>query len=118
MVGWSDRGCLRGAEIMTYTELLEETAIKKREALAELNAALKGPAGFLVEAEIKKDPGNVAWFFLAMDFCKKLAEHIDEFMNEGEDVTLEVCQIYMAYEDGDENLYDYLPTEARLFDTE
>ena len=118
MVGWSDGGCLRGAEIMTYTELLEKTAIKKREALAELNAALKGPAGFLVEAEIKKDPGKAAWFFLAMDFCKKLAEHIDEFMNEGEDVTLEVCQIYMAYEDGDENLYDYLPTEARLFDTE
>lgn len=103
---------------MTYRELLEETAIKKQKALAELNAALKGPAGFLVEAEIKKNPGKVAWAFLARDFCEKLAEHIDEFMDEGGDVTHEACQIYMAYEDGDRGLYEYLPTEARLFDTE
>ena len=103
---------------MTYEELLKETADKKREILADLNTALKGPCDFLVEAEIKKKPGVVAWFLLAKEFCEKLAEHIDEFMNEGEDVTLEVCQIYMAYEDGDENLYEYLPTEARLFDTE
>ena len=101
---------------MTYRELLEETAIKKREALAELNAALKGLAGFLVEAEIKKNPGKVAWAFLARDFCEKLAEHIDEFMDE--DTAHEAMEIYMAYEDGDRGLYDYLPTEARLFDME
>ena len=45
---------------MTYEELLKETAVRKREALAELQAALKGPAGFLVDAEIKRNPGNVA----------------------------------------------------------
>ena len=103
---------------MTYAELLKETAEKKRQALADLNAALKEPAGFLVGAEIKKKPGSVAWFALAQEFCEALAEHIDEFMEEGEDVAREVMQIYMAYEDGDKDLYEYLPTEARLFDPE
>ena len=103
---------------MIYEELLKKTAAKKRQTLADLNAALKGPAGFLVEAEIKKKPGNVAWFALAQEFCEALAEHIDEFMNEDEDTAREVMQIYMAYEDGDEDLYEYLPTEARLFDPE
>ena len=37
---------------MTYEELLEETAARKREIIADLDAVLKGPAGFLVEAEI------------------------------------------------------------------
>ena len=103
---------------MTYEELLKKTAAKKRETIADLNAALKGPAGFLVKAEIEKKPGNVAWFALAQEFCEKLAEHIDEFMDEGEDTAHEVMQIYMAYEDGDKDLYEYLPTEARLFDAE
>lgn len=101
---------------MTYDELLKETAVKKRKAIAEINAALKGSCGFLIEAEIKKDPGKVAWHYLAREFCEKLAEHIDEFMQEGDDIAQEVGNIYMAYEDGDSDLYSYLPVEAQLFE--
>lgn len=101
---------------MTYEELLKETAARKRKILLDLNAALKGPAGFLVEAEIKRSPGKAAWFILAKDFCEKLAEHVDEFMDEDEDTARETMEIYMAYEDDDEDLYELLPTEARLFD--
>ena len=101
---------------MTYEELLKETAVRKRKILADLDTALKGPAGFLAEAEIKKDPGKAAWFILAKDFCEKLAEHIDGFMDEDESAAQKAMEIYMAYEDGDEGLYELLPTEARLFD--
>ena len=101
---------------MTYEELLKETAARKRGVLAGTDAALKGPAGFLVEAEIKKDPGKADWFILAKDFCEKLVEHIDEFMDEDEDTSREAMEIYMAYEDGGEGLYDLLPAGARLFD--
>lgn len=105
---------------MTYNELLAETATKKRDAIAELNAALKGPCGFLIKAEIEKDPGKVAWSYLARDFCKKLAEHIDEFIEQAGGVDTmearEIGDIYMAYEDGRSDLYDYLPVEAQLFE--
>ena len=101
---------------MPYDELLKETAARKRSVLAGIDAALKGPAGFLVEAEIKKDPGKAAWFILAKEFCEKLAEHIDEFMDEDESTAQEAMEISMVYEDGGEGLYDLLPTEARLFD--
>ena len=101
---------------MTYEELLKETAARKQGVLAGIDAALTGPAGFLVEAEIKKDPGKAAWFILAKDFCEKLAEHIGGFMDEDESTAQEAMEIYMAYEDGDECLYEPLPTEARLFD--
>lgn len=103
---------------MTYNELLKETAEKKRKVIAEINSALKGPCGFLVKAEIEKYPGKVAWHYLAREFCEKLAEHIDEFMEEIEDVAREVGEIYMAYEDGDSNIYSYLPIEAQLFEEE
>lgn len=103
---------------MTYNELLRETAEKKRKAISEINSALKGPCGFLVKAEIEKDPGKVAWHYLAKEFCEKLAEHIDEFMEEDEDVAREAGNIYMAYEDGDSDLYSYLPVEAQLFERE
>jgi len=103
---------------MRYDELLKETAKKKKEAIADLNAALKGPCGFLMKAEIEKDPGKAAWSFLAKEFCETLAEHIDEFINEGEDVAREAGNIYMAYEDGDKDLYSYLPVEAQLFEKE
>ena len=107
---------------MTYKELLEVTAEKKRKALADLDAALKGPTGFLVKAEIERDPGTAAWAFLAREFCETLAEHVGEFIDQSGGLdTPEACEvgeIYMAYEDGDENLYDYLPVEARLFDQE
>lgn len=106
---------------MTYKELLEATAEKKRKAIADLNAALKGPAGFLVKAEIERDPGKLAWAVLAREFCETLAEHVDELIEQAGGDALEaheVMEIYMAYEDGNEDLYDYLPVEARLFDEE
>lgn len=95
---------------MTYNELLREMAKKKRKDIAEINSALKGPCGALVKAEIERDP--------AREFCEKLAEHIDEFMEEGEDVAREVGEIYMAYEDGDRDIYSLLPVEAQLFERE
>ena len=106
---------------MTYKELLEITAEKKRKAIAELNAALKGPTGFLVKAEIERNPGKVAWAVLAREFCETLAEHVDELIEQAGGDTLEaheVMEIYMAYEDGNEDIYDYLPVEAQLFDEE
>ena len=105
---------------MTYNELLAETATKKRDAIAELNAALKGPCGFLIKAEIEKDPGKVAWSYLARDFCEKLADHIDELIEQAGGVDAiearEIGDIYMAYEDGCSDLYDHLPVEAQLFE--
>ena len=100
---------------MTYSELLNSTAEKKRTAIRELNAAMKGDAGFLVKAEIQCDPGAAAWAYLAREFCETLAEHIDELAAEMED-NPEIFNIYSAYMDGDTDLYSYLPTEARLFD--
>lgn len=104
---------------MTYAELLEETHKKKRQAIIDINTALKGPCGFLIEAEIKKDPGKVAWSYLAREFCEKLAEHIDEFIEQAGGVdsfeAREVGNIFMAYENGDSDLYDLLPIEAQLF---
>lgn len=73
---------------------------------------------FSVKAELERDPGKVAWHYLAREFCEKFVEHIDEFMEEGEDVAREVAEIYMAYEDGDSDLYNCLPIEAQLFEKE
>lgn len=107
---------------MTYDELLEITAEKKRKAVAQLNAALKGPLGFLMEAEIKKNPGSVAWLFLAKEFCETLADHIEEFLEQTGNIdsfdAREIGDIYVAYENSEPYLYDILPTEARLFDDE
>ncbi len=104
---------------MTYQDLLTITARKKAEAIKNLNKALEGPCGFLVRAEIKRDPGSVAWSFLAREFCETLAEHISEFFDQdGADspVAYEYGAIYMAYEDSDPDLYDMLPVEAQLFE--
>ncbi len=103
---------------MTYSELLKETAAKKRDAIAGINKALTGPAGFLVKAEIQRNPGGLAWYALAQWFVEQLAEHIDEFIEEGEDVAREVIEIYESYEDGDSDLYQILPIEAQLFEKE
>ena len=104
---------------MTYDDLLKATAEKKRAAIAELNAALKGPGGFLVKAEIERKPGSVAWLWLAKDFCETLAQHVGEFIEQTGDVdsleAREIGAIYMAYEDDDPDLYDLLPLEAQLF---
>ena len=103
---------------MTYEELLRITAEKKKRAVKELNTAIK--TSFLARAELERKPGSVAWLWLAKDFCETLAEHIDEFLEQTGDIdsleAREIGSIYMAYEDGDPDLYEYLPTEARLFD--
>lgn len=104
---------------MTYQELLEATAVKKQDAIRKLNDSLSGDLGWLVRAEIEKDPGTIAWAMLAEDFCKTLAEHVSEFIDEyGMDSpeAREIGDIYMAYEDGRSDLYDMLPYEAQLFE--
>ena len=104
---------------MTYDELLRETAEKKRKALRDLNKALHGPAGFLCKAELEKNPGSVAWLWLAKEFCETLAEHVEDFIEQAGGVdspgAREIGDIYMAYEDSNPDLYDMLPVEAQLF---
>lgn len=104
---------------MTYEELLQETAEKKRTVTAQLNKAIKGPGGFLVKAEIERNPGSVAWLYLAKEFCEALAQHVEEFIQQTGDIdspeAREIGSIYMAYEDSDPDLYELLPVEAQLF---
>ena len=102
---------------MTYEDLLRETEQKKRKARKELNNALRGNTGFLVKAEIERDPGMVAWLWLAKDFCESVAAHIDEWVTDDpwDFQNRELSDIYMAYEDGREDLYELLPVEAQLF---
>lgn len=104
---------------MTYQELLQQSAQKKRAAIRELGQALKGPCGFLVKAEIERDPGAVAYHYLARWFCETLAEHVAEFIDQTGDIdsceAREIGDIYIAYEDSDPDLYDLLPVEAQLF---
>ena len=107
---------------MTYQELLKRTAEKKRKAIAELNKALAGDAGWLVKAEIERNPGGVAWLWLAEEFCMTLANHVGEFIEQTGDIdsleAREIGAIYMAYEDDDPELYSLLPVEAQLFTEE
>ena len=95
---------------------------KKRKVIAEINEALEGPCDFLVKSEIEKNPGSVAWHYLAREFCEKLAEHVDEFIEQVGGVNSieghEIGDIYMAYEDGNEDIYELLPVEAQLFAAE
>lgn len=102
---------------MTYDDLLRETAERKRKARADIKRALSGRAGFLAKAELDRDPGAVAWLWLAKDFCETLAEHIDEWMSDDpwDYRNRELADIYMAYEDGRSDLYELLPVEAQLF---
>jgi len=102
---------------MTYQELLAETAVKKQSAIKEINKALNSKAGFLVKAEIEKDPGSTAWIMLAKDFCEALAENFSEiYENADESERWEISNIYMAYEDSRPDLYYSLPYEAQLFE--
>lgn len=107
---------------MTYNDLLKETAIRKQKVIAEINAALKGPCGFLLEAEIKREPGKIAWHYLAKEFCEKLADHAGEFIDQAGGVNTfeahEIGDICMAYENDDSDLYSLLPIEAQLFEKE
>ena len=102
---------------MTYQDLLAKTEQRKREAIQQINAAMSGKAGFLCRAELERNPGAVAWLWLAKGFCEELAEHIGEWVsNDPWDMeSREIADIYMAYEDGAADLYDYLPVEAQLF---
>lgn len=101
---------------MTYSELLAITAEKKKKAIREMNSALRGKAGWLVEAEIKRNPGMVAWLWLAKEFCETLAENFDEIYSAADEGDRwEISDIYMGYEDDSEDLYDILPVEAQLF---
>ena len=105
---------------MTYQELLATTAERKKVAIRDINKAITGPAGFLAKAEIEKDPGKVAWSFLAAEFCETLADHVGEFIEQIGDIespaAREIAAIYMAYEDEDPDLYELLPVEAQLFE--
>lgn len=103
---------------MTYTELLRLTGERKLKAIKELSEGMAHPQlGFLCRAEIRKDPGKVAWLWLAESFCKTLAEHWDEVTASVDDDTRDdLIRIYMAYEDSDPYIYDLLPIEAQLFD--
>ena len=106
---------------MTYADLLKITAEKKAKAIRELNRSIRNPAsGFLVKAEIERNPGAVAYHWLAKEFCETLAEHVEEFIEQTGNVDSieahEIGSIYMAYEDSDPDLYDMLPVEAQLFD--
>lgn len=107
---------------MTYNDLLRNTAQRKQDAITELNKALNGPTGFLVKAEIEKNPGSVARAWLAKEFCEQLADHISEFIEQAGGVdsyeAREIFDIYVAYEDDDPDLYEKLPAEAQLFETE
>jgi len=104
---------------VTYDDLLKATSEKKQKAIAEINSALNGPCGFLIKAEIEKDPGMVAWHYLAREFCEILAEHVSEFIEQAggaySSEAREIGDIYMAYEDGAKDIYNYLPVEAQLF---
>lgn len=105
---------------MTYQELLQETAKKKQKAIEDINRALNEPAGFLVKAELERNPGGIAWLWLAQEFCETLAEHVGEFLEQTGDINSieahEIGDIYMAYEDGRSDLYELLPVEAQLFE--
>ena len=106
--------------MMTYAELLQATAERKAKAVRELNTAINGNAGWLVKAELERDPGSVAWLWLAKGFCETLAEHVGDFLEQTGDINSieahEIGDIYMAYEDGRSDLYELLPVGARLFD--
>lgn len=102
---------------MTYKDLLKETAREKEEAIKMLDDGLKGPYGFLVKHELEQGLASIAWNLLAKDFCDALYEHFDEIYDDlKEDYERqEVSDIYMAYYNNEDYLYDLLPLEAQLF---
>lgn len=103
---------------MTYAELLRTTADQKEKALRQLNDGIRNPQlGFLVKEDIKQNAGSIAYYMLAKGFCQAIAENLDDLLAsvdkyDGDDIV----RIYMAYYDDDPDLYQMLPTEAKLFD--
>lgn len=102
---------------MTYAELLKTTAEKKAKVIHDLNKGLRDPQlGFLVKADLERNLGNVAYYWLAKDFCEAIADNLDDLLAsvdkyDGDDIV----RIYMAYYDDDPDLYELLPVEAQLF---
>lgn len=104
---------------MTYQELLQQTAARKKKAIRELNEALSGNLGFLARAEMERDPGMVAWLWLAKGFCETLADNIDEIYASADCFEQrDIYDIYAAYENDEPDLYELLPVEAQLFTVE
>ena len=103
---------------MTYEELLKTTAERKASAVKSLNKAINDPAlGFLCQEEIRRDPGMVAYLWLAEGFCQAIAENLDDLLASVEEYDRDdIVRIYMAYYDDDPDLYDLLPVEAQLFE--
>ena len=104
---------------MTYYDLLEQTEQKKQKVLRDFAKALKGNGGWLMKAEIKRNPGRVAYLWLAQEFCEILADHIGEWTEEfGMDSleARELADIYQTWHNDEPGLYDLLPVEARLWD--
>lgn len=103
---------------MTYQELLNETAKKKQEYLNEIEKAK-------IRAAINDHP--IGWAYkhiiaerLARGFIKAVAENVGELIDATGDIdsieAREIGDIFVAYEEDDPELYELLPTEARLFD--
>lgn len=106
--------------MMTYYDLLAKTEKRKRNVLKDFAKAMRGKAGWLVKAEIERNPGRVAYVWLAREFCEELADHIEEYVKSvgGYDSYegMELCGIYQTWYNNEPGLYDLLPTEARLWD--
>lgn len=102
---------------MTYADLLKATAERKTKVIRQLNAAVNHPQlGFLSKAEIERDPGMVAWLWLAEGFCRTLAENWEEIWSSADELEREdIGRIYVAYEESDPDIYNLLPVEAQLF---
>ena len=103
---------------MTWDELLRITGERKLKAVRELNAAIENPSlGFLARSEIQRDPGMVAWLWLAKDFCEAIADNLDDLLASVPEYDRDdIVRIYMAYYDSDPDIYDMLPIEAQLFE--
>lgn len=102
---------------MTYWELLEITDQKKKEVQRKLNASLNGSNGWLVKAEIEKNPGRLAYIALAEEFLETLSDNMEEILQGLDEIDQrEIYDIIASWYDDDDDLYDRLPTEARLFD--
>ena len=103
---------------MTWDELLRITGERKQKAVAQLNTAIENPSlGFLAQSEIQRDPGMVAWLWLAKDFCEAIADNLDDLLASVPEYDRDdIIRIYMAYYDNDPDIYDMLPVEAQLFE--
>lgn len=102
---------------MTYWELLEITDRKKKEVQRKLNTSLNGSNGWIVKAEIERNPGGLAYIALAKEFLETLDANMGEILQSLDEYDQrEIYDIIACWYDDDPDLYDRLPTEARLYD--